>query len=353
MDPKSSHAPTSDDDRSRSRVATLQQVARLARVSTATVSRVLNNSPRVREETRRRVLRAVRQLHYLPNYHARLLAGAKTRTLGMIVSNIENPFFLDIFCATEARAQQAGYEVVVENTNYDRQRLLESVRSMLARRVAGLAIIVSEIDPQLFEELSQQNLPVVFYDVGRPGPNMTNIRVRYEKGMQRVLEYLYALGHRRMAFVGHHASLSPLQERRRTFLQMVRRYPDVEHVTVTQADGPAGGRAAMNQLLAMGFRPTAVVCVNDFMAIGVLRELRDRGIQVPEEVSVTGFDNIALAEFLNPSLTTLNIPRRRIGHMVFELLTAPPEHLSMGQEIVIEPELVVRESTGPAPQRAL
>jgi len=329
---------------------TLEQVARLARVSTATVSRVLNNSPKVRDETRRRVLRAVRQLNYLPNYHAQLLAGGGRRTLGMIISNIENPFFLEIFGALEARALQAGYEVVLENTNYERNRLVRAVRSMLARRVAGLAVIVSEIDPQLFDDLRRQNIPIVFYDVGQPGPNITNIRVRYEKGMQRVIEYLYSLGHRRMAFIGHHAALSPLQERRRTFLQTVRRFPDVDYTTVSQADGPAGGRAAAAQLLDSGFRPTAIVCVNDVMAVGVIRELRDRGLDVPRDVSVTGFDNIHLSEFLCPSLTTLNIPRRRIGQMAFDLLTSPAEQVASGQEILIDPELVVRESTGPAPQ---
>ncbi len=325
---------------------TLEQVAKRAGVSTATVSRVLNNTGPVREETRRRVLRVAEELRYQPNRYAQRLAGGKSRTLGMIVSNIENPFFLDIFCSLEEAASRAGLEVVVESTNYEASRLVAAVRSMLGRRPAGLAVIVSEMEPRLMEELTALDVPIVFYDVGRPAHNITNIKVRYEKGMQRTVEYLYALGHRRMAFVGHHAGLGPLQERRNTFLRTIKSFADVEHTTVSNADGPEGGRLAAHQLLASGFRPTAILCVNDFMALGVMRELRDQGFRIPAEVSVTGFDNIRLSEFVYPALTTVDIPRRRIGRMVFEVLVQAE---GGSGEILIEPELLVRESTGRAP----
>jgi DNA-binding LacI/PurR family transcriptional regulator len=330
---------------------TLEEVAKRARVSTATVSRVLNNIDVVSEATRKRVLRVASELRYHPNVYARTLAGGKSRTLGMIVSNIENPFFLDIFCSLEALAAENGYEAVVEHTDYDPERLVAAVRSMLGRRLVGLAVIVSEMEPHLIEELSSQELPIVFYDVGRPAHNITNIRVRYERGMQRVVEYLYSLNHRRMAFVGHHAALGPLNERKATFLRTIRNFPGVESMTVTSSDNPAGGRQAAHQLLASGFRPTAILCVNDFMAIGVIRELRDQGFRVPEDVSVTGFDNIQLAEFIVPSLTTADIPRRRIGQTVYEVLTGKDRSDTNEQEILIMPEFVVRESTGAAAEQ--
>ncbi len=173
---------------------TLEQVAKRAGVSTATVSRVLNNVAAVKETTRKRVLRAAAELKYHPNLHAQTLAGGNSRTLGMIVSNLRNPFFLDIFCSLEALATQNGYRVVIENTDYRPSRLVASVRSMLGRQLAGLAVIVSEKEPKLIEELVETDLPIVFYDVGQPACNITNIKVCYEKGMRRTVEYLYSLG---------------------------------------------------------------------------------------------------------------------------------------------------------------
>jgi LacI family transcriptional regulator len=219
----------------------------------------------------------------------------------------------------------------------------------MGRRPAGLAVIVSEVETSLIRELTQAGLPVVFYDVGVSSPNITNIRVNYGKGMQRVVEYLHDLGHRRMAFVGHHTSLGPLNVRKKSFVDMMANFsPNVEFMTVADVDGPVGGRQAVRRLLGSKFAPTAILCVNDFMAIGVLRELRDQGLSVPGDVSVTGFDNIRLAEFTIPALTTLHIPRERIGALIYEALVPEPgRSVEAGQEVLIEPALIVRESTGP------
>lgn len=327
---------------------TLAEVARRAGVSAATVSRVLSGSPAVKPSMRERVLTVVRQVNYMPNVYAQALAGGRSRTLGMIVSNIENPFFLGVFMALEEHATQQDYEVLVEHTGYRRERLVASIRSMLKRRVEGLAVIVSEMDRGLIEELAAQDVPVVFYDVGRPARNITSIRVRYDRGTQRTAEYLYSLGHRRFGFVGHHAGLGPLEERKRTFTEVMERFgKGVRFATASGMDSPAGGRHAAGDLLSGTLRPTAILCANDHMAVGVLRELHDRGLRVPDDVSVAGFDNIGLAEHLCPSLTTVRIPQRMIGQLAFEALmfgdAAKP------RDIVIEPELIVRESSGPAP----
>jgi DNA-binding LacI/PurR family transcriptional regulator len=330
---------------------TLEQVAKRAGVSTATVSRVLNNPEMVKETTRLRVMAAARELNYRPNVYAQTLAGGKSRTIGVIVSNIENPFFLDILHTLEEHASEAGYELVYENTDYRPARLATAVDLMLARPLAGLAVIVSESDEESFERLAAWSRPVVAFDVCRPAENITQIRMRYEKGMQRIVEYLYSLGHRSMAFVGHHGVLDPLRERETTFHQMLSRFPDVTSATATSADSPLGGREAVHDLLESGFHPTAVICVNDFMAIGVLRELRDRGLRVPDDVSVTGFDNIQLSEFLYLALTTVNVPRRSIGEMIFAALVPPKDGpAAPRQQILVEPELVVRESTAPPPR---
>lgn len=325
----------------------LEDVAQRAGVSTATVSRVLNNIGVVKGSTRAKVLKAVEELKYYPNIHARALAGGASKALGLIVSNVENPFFLDIFRSLEDEAHSRGFEVLMANTDYDPDRLAKSVHLMLGRRVAGLALIVSEMDSTLLHELQERKVRTMILDVGEPRPYITSIKTNYSRGMQRIAEYLYSLGHRKMAFVGHHTSLGPLSDRKRTFSQVMEQLGgDVVFTTIADSDGFDGGRRAVRQLYHSGFNPTAILCVNDFMAVGVLRQLREMNISVPHDVSVTGFDNIRLSEFLNPALTTVHIPREQIGRQIFESLTSAMSPEESPREVIIDPELVVRESTG-------
>ncbi len=324
----------------------LDQVARRARVSTATVSRVLNNTGLVKNTTRARVLKAIEELKYSPNLLARSLAGGKSRSIGVIVSNIENPFFLDIYKAVEEGAHRAGYELVMANTDYSSERLVTSVRLMIGRRVAGLAAIVSEMDSDLIDELTGNRIPVVFYDVGAPRRNITNIRVNYRRGMEKVVSYLYSLGHRRVGWVGHHATLDPINERAKVVRGAQARYGDLRVETAADVDTLEGGRRAARALLTATPRVTAIACVNDVMAVGVLRELRENGLRVPEDVSVTGFDNINLAQFCHPALTTVHIPRDYIGQTICDCLMNRDRPV-LEREFVVDPELVLRESTGP------
>jgi LacI family transcriptional regulator len=326
----------------------LEQVALRARVSTATVSRVLNNASVVKSSTRARVVKAIEELKYHPNLHARSLAGGKSRTIGVIASNMENPFFFDIYKTIESDAHERGYEVVMANTDYRSEQLVSSIRLMIGRRVAGLAAIVSEMAPELIEELTESRIPVVFYDVGTPRKNIANIRVNYRRGIEKVIDYLHSLGHRRLGFVGHHAILGPINERMKAVMDAVARIPSLEVRTVADADTLEGGRQATRSLLATGFGPTAIICVNDVTAVGALYELRERGIRVPTDMSVTGFDNVKLSEFCYPALTTVHIPRDRIGHIICDCLLPKSGNAGVtDSEIVIDPEFVVRDSTGP------
>lgn len=327
---------------------TLEEVARRAGVSPATVSRVLNDKGEVAAATRARVLAAVDALKYQPNLHARSLAGGTSRSLGVIVSNIGNPFFLDIYKTIEDGAHDAGYEVVMANTDYRPERLVTSIRLLLARRPAGLAVIVSEMDATLIEELSLQPVPVVFYDVGTPRPNITNIRVDYRRGVETLTSYLHSLGHRRLGYVGHHGTLAPLQERVQAVRAAASRYPDVTVAEAADTDSLEGGRQATRALLEADPQVTAIVCVNDLMALGACRELRAQGRRVPEDVSVTGFDNIALAQYAVPALTTVHIPRDHVGRTICACLMR--DDAPLNREFLIDPELVVRESTGPVPR---
>lgn len=329
----------------------LDAVAQKAGVSTSTVSRVLNNLEIVKTSTRSRVLKAAEELNYHPNLHARSLARGKSRILGIIVSNMENPFFLDIYRTLESDAHARGLEVVVANTDYRSEQLVASVQLMIGLRAAGLAVIVSEMEEHLIQTVANSRIPAAFYDVGTPEKNITNIRVDYRKGIKKTVSYLSSLGHRRMAFIGHHSTLGPISERRKTFLESVHRFSSAEAKIFAGPDGLEGGRQAARELLESGFRPTAILCVNDFMAVGVMRELREEGLQIPRDVSVTGFDNIKLAEFCSPPLTTVHIPREQIGHIIFENIVGNgDQRRETGREIVIDPELVLRDSTGPAPK---
>lgn len=325
-----------------------RDVAVKARVSVATVSRALNDSGLVKKSTRTRVLKLARELHYYPNPLARCLVKGENRCLGMVASNLENPFFLDILILFESIARTRGYEVAVANTNYQPSELVSSVRMMMGRRVAGLALITSETNPLLFHELGESGLPVVVYGVGMAAGNVSSINTNYLNGMHKVVKYLRSLGHCRLAFVCHHMAVGSAMERKKAFLDVIRHFPEVEYTVVADCDGPRGGQQATCQLLASGFRPTAIISANDYIALGVLRVVREQRLRVPQELSVTGCDNITLSEFAYPALTTLDVPRKQIGRMVFEALVAGDgESQRGGRTFVIDPELVVRESTGP------
>ncbi len=328
----------------------LHDVARKAGVSIATVSRVLNGMDVVKPHTRARVLRALEALDYQPNVNARALSTGDNRTLGVIVSNLENPYFLDIFHALETEARRGGYEVLLANTDYAPDRLAAAIGLMLGRRVSGIAAIVSEMAPDLVQRLARSQTPVVVSGVAAVDPGLTNIRVNCRRGLERMLGHLRSLGHRRLAFVDHHSALESISDRRTAFQEWITGAGKATRSRiVTAGDSLEGGRQAARDLLASGSRPTAVVCVNDRMAIGVLRELRERHIAVPDEISVSGFDNISYSEYVIPALTTVHIPRETIGRLAFSCLAGSGD--SASREIVIEPELIVRESTGPAKRR--
>ena len=290
----------------------------------------------------------IQELKYSPNLHARSLAGGRSRSIGVIVSNIENPFFLDIYKTVEAGAHAAGYEVIMANTDYSSERLVTSIRLMLGRRLAGVAAIVSEMDAALIQELSSQRIPVVFYDVGTPRRNITNIRVDYRGGMAKLTSYLLQPGPPAHRLRRPPRALGPIKERVQSLRDASATYPGLEVDTATDADTLEGGRQAARVLLSRSPRPTALICVNDVMAVGALRELRTRGLRVPEDVSVTGFDNVTLSQFAVPALTTVHIPREQIGRTICACLMR--DDVAREQEFVVEPELVVRDSTGPAPR---
>jgi LacI family transcriptional regulator len=312
-------------------------VARRARVSPATVSRVLNGFSRVSPDTRERVLKAAAALDYRPNANARALSHHANRTLGVIVSNLDNPYFLDVYRAIEEEASRDQYELLVANTSYSPERLVRAVDMMLSRRVAALAAIVSEMDAAVLDQLGRAGIPVVVSGVETRHRRITNIAVDCRSAMTAVVEHLRGLGHRRMAFIDHHSALETIGDRRRAFLEALGSEAEI----VSTSDSFAGGGEAVRKLEG---KPTAIVCVNDRIAIGALKELEAGGRRVPGDVSVTGFDNIDYAAYANPPLTTVDIPRAEIGCLAFARLTGG------APDTVVTPRLVIRSSTARARQ---
>src|SRR6185369_8335350 len=175
----------------------IRQVARKAGVSTATVSRIINDSTPVSPKTAERVWRAIRELNYHPNTNARTLASGRSRLLGLIISDIANPFFPELVKAFEDVALDNNYEVILTNTNYDPGRMAACVQRILERKVEGAAIMTSEMDPELIGQLSRRGIPIVFLDVGKVRDRISNISVDYGEGVREAVDRLSALGHRR------------------------------------------------------------------------------------------------------------------------------------------------------------
>ena len=333
----------------------IKDVAREAGVSTATVSHVLNNSRFVSEETRARVLSAAERCHYYPNAHARSLASGRSQMLGLLISDIANPFFPELVKAIEAAAFERGYDVLLSNTNYDQERAARYVRRIIERKVAGVALMTSEFDDRLVEELARRHVSVVLLDREAPAVGMSNLCVDYEAGIEAAVRHLVALGHRRVSFVSGPPHLRSIRKRLDAFrLSLARYLPGAPEPEVYSGDLKLeGGRRAAREMLAADARPTAVVTANDLMALGAMREFLSAGLSIPRDVSVVGFDDIAFASLAEPPLTTVCLPRDELGRRAVEALVATIEHPErQGVELHVPTHLVERGSTGLAPAGA-
>ena len=343
--------------RSRKRARTgahvrLADIAAEAGVSTATVSRVLNDAATVSQEIREKVLRVVRRRKYYPNAHARTLASGRSNLIGLVMSDISNPFFPELVKGIETAAYEQGYEVILADTNYDAHRMASYVRRFIERGVRGVALMTSEVDGELVDELPRRNVSVVFLDTGRAGPRVSNLAVDYGAGLADALRHLAELGHHSIAFIGGPAGIPSSEVRRRAFEASFHRYVGGVPAGVYEADfRTEGGRVAAARMLQARPRPTAVVVANDAMALGVLRECHAAGLSVPRDISVVGYDDIALAALAEPPLTTVMLPRQALGRKAVEALLATINHPEqLGVEIPIPTSLIVRESTGPVPK---
>ncbi len=331
----------------------IAEVAKLAKVSTATVSHVINKTRFVSEETKQRVFAAIENIGYTPNVHARNLAAGSSQMLGLIISDITNPFFPDLVKSIQETALSAGYEVIVFNTNYDSTRYAQYVQRFLELRVRGVLIMTTEMDPSLVDRLSSRKIPVAFLDIGKAGPVISNIRVNYEKGIHQAVEHLFGLGHRQIAFISGSNQFKSAQIRRKAFLSAMEKHQPSLHTEPVIYEGDfkfESGERAVRELLASEHRPTAIVASNDLMALGAMRELTRAGLQIPRDISIIGCDDVWIAQLSDPELTTISIPRSKIGQeAVHAVLQTDPSKGKRGREIKVATELIIRSSTGEAP----
>jgi DNA-binding LacI/PurR family transcriptional regulator len=325
------------------------QVAKRAKVSTATVSRVLNGFPGVREATVARVRRAVAEMNYVPNPNARSLRVGRTRLFGLIVSDINNPFFPELVDAFEALAAAEKIEVIFTHTNYDPKRLHSCIRRMVERSVDAIAVMTSEVDESALQDASKAGVPIVLMNQRKLAAKYPNVPVEYAAGFREALDHLLALGHRDIGFIAGPETLNSAQGRKDAFKAALKGHGlHVRTEWIATGDMRVeGGRTAMEKLLACNPRPTAVLASNDLMAVGALQAAQAAHLSVPKNLSIIGFDDIPFAAMVHPPLSTIRHPRREVAARAFACLQMALQGVRADQKLPLQPHLVLRNSTAP------
>jgi DNA-binding LacI/PurR family transcriptional regulator len=328
----------------------IRAVAKRASVSTATVSRTVNQNSTVTPALARRVWKAVRELGYYPNTQARGLVSGRSRIFGLIVSDLTNPFFPEIVQVFETLAVQNHYEILLASTMNDPEHMKSSVRRMIERRVDGVAIMTFAMEDVMLDDLRLRNIPLVFVDVVPPRGNVSSIRIDYLSGIRQAVQHLAALRHRKIGFISGPRKLKSAAAREQAFLQSMEEIglrPDPR--LIVEGDHTLeGGHRACAEILSGGRKATAIVCSNDLTAMGVMRRSYELGIQIPKDLSVIGFDDIRLAQFSLPPLTTVQMSQSELARLAFHSLLAESERkqpLTKGSEFELKTALVLRKST--------
>jgi LacI family transcriptional regulator len=298
----------------------IREIARKAKVSTATVSRAINRVPSVDPQLAKRVWKVVDELGYYPNTQARALVSGKSRIFGLVVSEITNPFFPEIVQTFENLAVENNYEILLTSTVHDPKRMEAAVRRMIERRVDGVAILTFGMEDTLIEHLRFRKVPLVFVDVGPDMAGVANIRINYQNGIRQAVQHLAALRHTKIAFITGPPQLKSASARSEAFKTAMTEIGLSPDLIVVGNHRMEGGMQAFLDLNALAEPPTAVLCSNDMTAIGVMREAYEQKIRVPDDLSIVGFDDIRLAEFMIPPLTTIQMSQHELAKIAFQAL---------------------------------
>jgi LacI family transcriptional regulator len=329
-------------------MVTIREVAESAGVSYATVSHVVNNTRLVSQETRERVLAAMDALNYRPNALARSLRQGKTNTLGLVLPDSANPFFAEISRSIEDEAFKKGYSVFLCNTELDTERELFYVDVLSKKQVDGIIFVAAGDQADSLDFLVRRNMPVVMIDRDVPNVEVDAVLTDNKLGGYLATHHLLELGHQRIACIAGPSSITPSAERiigyRKALEEAGISYN--ENLIIRGDYHAQSGMEITHSILKMDPRPTAIFCLNDLMALGALRAAAEAGCSVPQDLAVVGYDDLELAHFTNPPLTTIAQPKKEVGAQAISLLvdrisrkSRPPSRL------VLPPELIVRRST--------
>jgi DNA-binding LacI/PurR family transcriptional regulator len=327
----------------------IKDIAQVAQVSHSTVSRAIHHSPLVNGETGDRIRQIARRMGYRPSAVARSLVTKKTWTIGIVVTTIADPFIAELVSGIEETANDHGYSVFLANSNADPERELRVVHSFHERRVDGILVTASRVGALYLPRLTELKAPIVLINNQHPGEFAHSVVIDNVTASRAATEHLIGLGHKRIAYIGDRFGFQSDTERFTGYRQALE-LSDLAFSPelVVHGDGNAeSGGPAMETLLKLSAPPTAVFCYNDMTALGALRVIRARGLSVPADISLVGFDDLFIASYLQPLLTTVRQPRRQMGQMAMEMLLKLFAGEQCNASIKVSGELIVRESTAP------
>jgi DNA-binding LacI/PurR family transcriptional regulator len=329
------------------RPVSIKDIARLAGVSHSTVSRALQESSLVNARTAEKIRLIADQIGYRVSAVARGLATARTRTVGLVVTSIADPFVGDVAGGIEDAANTCGYSVLLANSHADPEREVAVVRSFEERRVDGVIVTASRVGALYVPMLSRMRVPVVLINNQHPAEFAHSVMIANLEASREATGHLVHLGHRRIAYLGDRFGRQSDTERFAGYRQALDE-ADIpfQPALVVHGDGkPEGGIEAMGRLLELSAPPTAVFCYNDMTALGALKRIRAQGLAVPRDISLVGFDDLYIARYTDPPLTTVRQPKWEMGRLAMEELIRLLQGSQSEHVIRVPGELVIREST--------
>lgn len=326
----------------------MKDVAARCGVAESTVSRVLTGTKFVAPETRLLIEQAMRDLGFHRDSHASRLARGRSDFLGLVISSIENPFYPGLIKAFESAALDRGYEVLLGMTNYDPARTEQVFRKLIENKSPGVAVMTSRVDRKMAEHLAQRGIVSVFLDFDAVDRRTSGISLDYAQGAGEAVHYLHTLGHRSFALIAGPQN-RPSHVAYREAVERALKALGLKLQIVEGENNAESGSDAARRLVTSRTLPTAVLCSNDVTALGAMRAFFKCGLQVPHDVSVVGADDVPFASLAYPPLTTVKIPRERLGTLALDVLhTMLANPRTSGTHQVLRTELVIRDSTAPA-----
>ncbi|MBD1566432.1 substrate-binding domain-containing protein [Vibrio sp. S12_S33] len=329
-------------------MATMKDIARLAGVSTSTVSHVINKSRFVSEDIAERVNKAAQDLNYAPSALARSLKMNRTRTIGMLVTTSTNPFFGEVVKGVERSCYHKGYNLILCNTEGDNERMKASINTLLQKRVDGLLLMCSTLEGERIEVFDRYpDIPVVVMDWGPMLFASDKIQDNSLSGGYIATNYLIECGHKEIGCITGPLIRHQAQMRYEGYKRAVLESGlEINPQWIVESDFECeGGYEAFNRMLENGPLPSSIFVSNDMMAMGVLNAAYEKGIRIPEDVSIMGYDDIHIARFMSPALTTVHQPKYRLGKVAVETLLKKLEKETLEPQVVqLDPTLVVRKS---------